>query len=358
MEAKKRTIYFDHLRVLATAAVMMLHVAATNWGAVDVNGSDWMVFNFYDSIVRWGVPVFIMISGALFLSRDDIPIRKIYSKYVLRMATAYIVWSFIYYLFAGESILQQVQLLFQPGKTARWISVVNSHYHLWFVLMITVIYMCMPILKEIVKNEKVTNYFLLLSFVFWFVIPQCVTMVKDFGGEQLISIVTALYGKIQSLQLGFVMNATFYFVLGYRLANARFERKTRYVIYALGLLGFAFTIAADQIVAIKTQTPTQTYYGNSCVNILFEGVAVFELYKNLPFRENRFTRLIVSLSKWSFGAYLVHALIIEQLGKLGLTTLSFRPVFAAPVIVLIVFVISFAISAVIHLIPVAKQYIV
>lgn len=101
MESSKltdRTVYFDYLRVSAAFAVMIVHISAQNWYVADVNGSGWKMFNFYDSIVRWGVPVFVMISGSLFLSRD-IPQEKIFSKYVLRMVTSFIAWSFIYTLF-------------------------------------------------------------------------------------------------------------------------------------------------------------------------------------------------------------------------------------------------------------------
>ena len=66
---KERIIYFDYLRVLATMAVIFLHVAAQNWYNTDINTLNWHVFNIYDSIVRWGVPIFIMISGALFLEK-------------------------------------------------------------------------------------------------------------------------------------------------------------------------------------------------------------------------------------------------------------------------------------------------
>ena len=53
------------------------------------------------------------------------------------------------------------------------------------------------------------------------------------------------------------------------------------------------------------------------------------------------------MSKYSFGAYLVHALIIEQLDKqLGLNTLSFNPVLAVVFITVTVFAVSFGISAV------------
>ena len=82
---KVRTVYFDYLRVFATLAVMVLHTSAQNWSKTDVNSFTWQTFNFFDSIVRWGVPVFVMISGSLFLSRD-IPIKVIYNGgFILRM---------------------------------------------------------------------------------------------------------------------------------------------------------------------------------------------------------------------------------------------------------------------------------
>lgn len=86
--------------MFATFSVIILLIASSNWSLIDVNGFDWFVFNSIDRIVRWGVPVFVMISGALFLDMD-IPIRKIYSKYVFRMIVSFIVWSIIYTLFMG-----------------------------------------------------------------------------------------------------------------------------------------------------------------------------------------------------------------------------------------------------------------
>lgn len=353
-----RVIYFDHLRILATVAVMMLHVAAANWYTTDVNGIDWAVFNFYDSIVRWGVPVFVMISGALFLNRDDIPVKKIYSKYVLRMLTAYCTWSFIYYLFAGDTIFQQLAGLIRPGKMDKYLDIINSHYHLWFIPMIVGLYICLPIIKQIVKNEKVAVYFLGISFIAWFLIPQIVTLIQDFGGEKLIIVTNAAYETFTDLKLNLVMNYTFYFILGYELSKIRFSKKIRIIIYILGIIGFGFTILANWIVTIKTQTPTGTYYGNACVNILFESIAVFELYKNIPFKNGKASKITKMLSKWSFGAYLVHALIIEQFMKYGFSTLSFFSGIATPLIVVAVFILSYAISAMIHYIPILNKYIV
>lgn len=67
---------------------MVLHISAQNWRVTDVISFEWNVFNFYDSIVRWAVPVFVMISGALFLSREY-SIKKIYGKNILRILVAF-----------------------------------------------------------------------------------------------------------------------------------------------------------------------------------------------------------------------------------------------------------------------------
>lgn len=99
----ERKIYCDYLRIIATFAVVVLHVSASNWCSTDVNGMEWQAFNFYDSIVRWSVPIFVMISGSLFLGRD-IPIKRIYEKYILRMIIAFIFWSVFYALMNAETM--------------------------------------------------------------------------------------------------------------------------------------------------------------------------------------------------------------------------------------------------------------
>lgn len=48
-----RQAYYDILRIFATFAVMILHIAADNWYGTDIHSFEWNVSNFYDSIVRW-----------------------------------------------------------------------------------------------------------------------------------------------------------------------------------------------------------------------------------------------------------------------------------------------------------------
>ncbi len=62
----QRIAYFDVLRILATFAVIVLHLSAQHWADTDVYSRAWQAFNLYDSAVRWAVPVFVMISGGCF----------------------------------------------------------------------------------------------------------------------------------------------------------------------------------------------------------------------------------------------------------------------------------------------------
>jgi surface polysaccharide O-acyltransferase-like enzyme len=69
--------------------------------------------------------------------------------------------------------------------------------------------------------------------------------------------------------------------------------------------------------------------------------------------------LILKLSKYSFGAYLVHALVIDMIDYyIGFEVFQIGPIFSILLLFLIVCVVSFSISAIINHIPFIKKYIV
>src|SRR5574344_2350792 len=71
MESKRPYVaYFDLLRVVAIFTVVAVHLSAQHWPDVDVHSRAWFAFNLYCSLGKWSVPIFVMISGALFLGRD------------------------------------------------------------------------------------------------------------------------------------------------------------------------------------------------------------------------------------------------------------------------------------------------
>lgn len=89
-----------------------------------------------------------------------------------------------------------------------------------------------------------------------------------------------------------------------------------------------------------------------------ESVAVFTFFKYIQFNNDKINRFIKRLSDYSFGVFLVHALVIELFDRLtGLNTLSFNPIMSVLCISVIVSVISFSISALLNHIPFIKKYI-
>jgi surface polysaccharide O-acyltransferase-like enzyme len=86
---KSRVLYLDLLKVVAAIGVVAIHFSAENWRKIDIYSADWAIQTIYDGIMRCAVPIFIMVSGALFLGRD-IPIKTLYKKYVLRLLIVFL----------------------------------------------------------------------------------------------------------------------------------------------------------------------------------------------------------------------------------------------------------------------------
>ena len=129
---KERLLHFDLLRILACFSVVMLHAAAQFWYGKPVDSPEWLIINSYNAVVRFGVPIFVAISGALFLAPDrEMNWRKLYLHNILRLVILYYVWSVFYGLFDCRSYeLSQLSL------NDIVMEIFQSRYHLWYLPMI------------------------------------------------------------------------------------------------------------------------------------------------------------------------------------------------------------------------------
>ena len=353
-----RKIYCDYLRILATASVVALHAASLYWAITDVNGTEWQMFNFYAAVNRWGVAVFLMISGALFLNRE-ISLKMIYGRYVLRMGAAYIVWSTFYALMKSRETLRNVILYgFKPYLP----EIGTGHYHMWFILMIIGIYICMPVYKKIAEDRKVMEYFLILSFIFAFLIPWTLQLLNDFvitEGTAAAKATEIIDLDISTMSMHTVLGYSFYFILGYYLDSIRIERKKRILIYILGIAGFMFTIQADRVLSLRMQKACEAYYGNFTINVLCEAVCIHTLVRYMKFSSSRLNSFAEKASGYMFGVYLIHPFFNEKFsGVLGFDTLSMDIRISVPVVTCAVFASSLAVSFILNHVPYVKKYIV
>lgn len=337
-----RILNLDYLRVLSAFAVMILHISAQNWYYVPTNSFSWQIFNLFDSSVRWAVPVFIMISGALFLNKKK-TVKDIYSKYILRLMISFIFWGIIY------------GIIFNYGKQ----TILVGAYHMWFIPMIIGIYICLPILYKVVESKDIEQYFLILGFLFAILVPQTVNLLNDFSCDFLRKLSSIIQTNYSNLNLHLVLGYTFYFILGHYLMKVAVKKEFRVIIYILGIIGFIATFSFTSYLSIKNQSPIGTYYNNFSINVFFESIAIFIWFKYHSFKKEKYYPLIIKLSKYSFGAYLIHVLIIDRLNQIfGLNTLSFNPIISILFIGIIVFILSFLVSWICNSIPRINKYIV
>ena len=339
----QRTIYFDYLRVIACFAVVVLHISTTRefYDCTEPT-IEWNVMNIYDSATRFCVPIFLMISGALFLNPDKkLSLRKLYTHNILRVITAFCFWSFIYACYD-----------YLPTEGPSFLTIILlGHFHMWFLWLIVGLYMLVPILRKVVENRRVMEYFLLLSFVFSFVVPFIFELTKIFI-PTLTSIVEIGEMYCNNLRLQMLSAFTFYFILGYYLHNIKIHRKIENTFILLGILACIGISGMSYFLFRSTSVLNESFYDYGTFFVMLETIAIFLLVKRLANVENK---LVYSLSKYSFGIYLVHMLVYYIL---GLTSTMINPLIGIPLLSLLVFVVSYVIVLLLSRIPILNRWVI
>lgn len=350
VEAKQRVLYFDCLRILAAVFVVVLHTTTTHFGEVSVYSLEWKMFNFYDGLSRWTVPMFIMISGALFLGRP-VSIHKLWKKNILRIAVAFVVWSALYVL-----EYQWCHGAAYPLDRAGAVKyLIQGHFHLWFLQMLLGVYAMIPLLEPMVRSERLLKYFLALSFLLSVLLPTLNS------GLEYFALPVHLGALAVKESFGLSFGYLFYFVLGYCMANWDTAR-WRVPIYVLGVLGFVTTVGLTDHLSVIAGVSDFSFYDYRSLNVLWETLFVFQLGKDVSGKlrfGDRVEGMILTASKCSFGVYLIHPFALDFLEKvLGLHTLSFTSVLSVPVVAAAAFGMSYVLSYVLNKIPYLNKYIV
>ncbi|CAM2879929.1 acyltransferase [Vibrio rarus] len=149
---RQRVLFFDLARCVAAIAVIAIHVLApyrNQYGEIPFE--QWFTAISVNSVSRWAVPVFILISGALMLS-DKRPFD--FQYYVKRrlgkVLIPFIVWSFFYAYLSGWSVAgfdgsHAMQVLIAGLDHA-------TYYHLGFFYYFIPLYFVIPFLQIMVRR--------------------------------------------------------------------------------------------------------------------------------------------------------------------------------------------------------------
>ena len=345
-----RLVYADLLRAAALIAVIALHVCGNNWQGLEVRSADWQILNVIDSLTRWCVPAFVMLSGMFFLDPSrPVTYRSLFRKSLPRLAAAFLFWSFLYALFTSL-------LNWRGGAPddlwSFFLNFIYGHYHLWFVYMVMGLYLITPILRKFVMGagRRDIEYLLLLYFLFTLVVPL-------FGNAPRLQVISGMVHRLDLKLLGGYIG---YCVAGYYLKTFDFQPKTKKIIYALGLAGLGVTIVCTWIDSMAWDAPNEKWYLYLTPNVALTAFALFLFFKEHCQGRSlgpKGVALCSRIAQRSFGVYLVHAFFNNRLVALGFDAVAFNPLAAVPLATVLVFAVSYAVVCLVEKIPFARKYL-
>ena len=288
MKSKDRIFYFDVLRAFAIIAVIICHVSHF-FGPLTTPAQIIGELTFID-IGMAGVPIFLMISGALLLNREHPNLGNFLKRRFARIIYPFIFWTIL--------ILGQ---LYYHGYNSKfiWGVFIGEPSILWYFWTLIGIYLFIPVLNSFIKDYKIrgAEYFLAI-WLFTMIL-------KSFNA----------YPLWNYFNLDMFAGYIGYPVLGYWIANKEFKVNDKKLCIT-GLLIFLISLSVF-VYAGYTKFSLAQY--QNLPNML-EAVGLFifimcldRLNKFDSIKENFIGKAILSLSVCSYGMYFSHTIVVKAL---------------------------------------------
>lgn len=340
MGSKTKTGYFEWLRLFAAAAVVVLHTAARDWNLTPWDAEPWRVLTCWEALVRWPVPVFVMITGAIFLPRKT-ELKTVLTRYIPRMVLCYVLWSGLY---------TQYRLHMGAAPEKAWQLFAEGQYHLWYLPFLCGVYLTLPFLQKIAEDEKLTGRLLAVSLVVGSLIPWLCDLTALLLPEW-----AATLGSLKGhLNYAFFLDLLAVLILGHRLHQRELPPQRRWLLYGLGTLSVVLTLAGTLHLSEQTGKAVTLFFEHSSPLNLCTAAALFVFAK---YNLTRLPKWAEGLAKVSFGVYLSHPLLLDHLYDLQIHPIVWDPRWSVPVLAAAVFALCALASAIVRAIPGIGKYL-
>ncbi|MBP9509839.1 MAG: acyltransferase family protein [Fusobacteriaceae bacterium] len=324
----ERNNELDFLRSFACFLVIVIHVSA-DFVVDNINNYNFQftIGNFFDSISRISVPIFVMLSGAFILGNGhNSDYFRFYKKTFNKIVIPGIIWSIFYTIF---NYFYLPKLTALRGGEFQYIILLKNwfygipHYHLWYIFSTLGLYIVTPVLIKL-KDDIGENNFFKLSVVILLL-------------DLVIAANSTLYWIIE------FTNYLGYFTLGYTLKQ--YSEKYRFNPKFTGLFTFlsALTIffITEYLVKYNLLNKTLYFYNYLSPFVALSAIFCFLTFLNIRIKHETFR----NLSNNSFNIYLIHPLVLSIFQySLLYYKLSVNALWYIPVVSIIVFIFSYFIS--------------
>lgn len=308
------------LRILATFSVIMIHVSGplvVNFGNISM--IDWNIANFFDSISRYSVPVFFMISGALLLNKDYELVNFLKRRFG-KILPPFLIWLLIYsftnrYVFSEE--------VFDFMKIMKDVFF-GSEDHLWFVYSLLGVYLAVPILRKWIKhaNKKEILYVLII----WLI--------------TIVLTIPTLKNYFPKIDLTYFSGFIGYFILGYYLSLFQIKRIIPIMLIILGVI---ITIFGTYYFTVKNSEFYYYFYEYLCLNTLMVSSGMFMLCNKISSSDRKVVLVVEQVNQTCFGIYLMHPMVLKLFILIGFDVYIFTPIISILLITIVCFLTCFVI---------------
>ncbi len=163
-----RKQFLDVLRVLATCAVVLMHVLT---GAIDV--TDTSIVPEYRSLllsvmdlVTWCVPIFLLISGYLFLNPErTLTYPVMIKKYCRRIALAILLFG-VPYAASELVVTERTFRIMMIPEALKMTLTGHTWSHMWYLYLILFLYLITPLLKKVLRVLPVWGVVAMMAVIF------------------------------------------------------------------------------------------------------------------------------------------------------------------------------------------------
>lgn len=321
--------YLNVLRLLATFSVVLLHTSSSYFDKGLYGDGEYIPFGLYKLLNVWAVPVFIMISGALFLNPNkETGFKLIITKYVRRIVLALI-------LFGLPMCIAETIFTNGDGLGVAFYDFLTGHSwtHMWYLYMLIGLYLLTPSIKAFVTHSSRKT--ILATIVVLFAMCSVLPTLSYFG----ISLKSWMTIPGNPYVLFYVLG---FYLLYMDNSKIQIYHTILGIVLSVFLIGFRLLGGSEDII----------YYAPT--TFLF-AVSIFLLIKRLDLN----WQIANKLNPYCFGIYLVHTVFINILVKiLHVSPADYlNPWLSVPILAFIVFLLSLIICWALRLNPILRKYV-
>jgi surface polysaccharide O-acyltransferase-like enzyme len=322
----KYNYWMPGLRVFATICVIIIHTSAPLLFSKIPSGFNWWVGNIFDGLSRSCVPIFVMLTGYLFLPRQISPYR-FYVKRFSSILPPFLFWSLVYIFistrWSGADIFSLKFL------TERIISklINGASFHLWYIYLLFWLYLFLPYISFLVK--KLTERMVITLIILWGI---AVLIGQLIGFSELTPVSFAYY-------FGYYLG---YLIIGYYFSIESFTARIQNVkVYSfIGFVtGVMITILGTYWLSISEGKLNYFFYGYLTMNVCLSAISAFLFFKSLDVKE-KIPKIIEVIDSRSYGVYLIHVLVLTCLKKVNISGFFINPIIGVPLTVTLCLSIS------------------